>query len=678
MIEAVLISLLFALAMIPILAGCYRTRGRALATAVVLFALVASVATAWKGNHSTPPPVMNRPIEVASDDCVSSRSCRACHARTYATWQASYHRTMTQVADPQTVAGDFDDVELRDEAGRLYQLTRDGDEFLVELDDPESATGRSRRPIVMTTGSHHYQAYWFASDKGRELGMLPFVHLIDEKQYGTPRWILRHAAFLRPPTSPDAKHKPLKIGRWNQVCYMCHATRGQPRLHTLPNADVMADAPPKVDPQASARQHADTHAVEFGIACEACHGGGAQHIAENRAPLRRYEFHRHEDADPTIVNPQRLSHQRSSQICGQCHSVITPRHAEQWGPWHEDGFAYRPGDDLAETRLIDPDNFVFRDDNLKKLEGLAQRPDALLKYAFWHDGMVRVSGREYSGLVATPCYQRGTMSCLSCHQMHKSDDDPRSIKEWADDQLKPGMRGNEACYQCHSSYRDQLESHTNHAADSAGSQCYNCHMPHTSYGLLKAIRSHQISNPDVAESLPPIGRPNACNQCHLNKTLAWTAEHLREWYDIEPPELSEDERTVAASLLWLLKGDAAQRALAAWTMGWEPAQKASGTEWMLPFLAQQLMDPYDSNRFILLRTIRRLPRIGRFDLDFTDSSQKRWAARSVLLNRWQQRRRGEQIDGAESLLMDSAGHLDVPGIQRLIQQRDDRPMYLIE
>ena len=34
-----------------------------------------------------------------------------------------------------------------------------------------------------------------------------------------------------------------------------------------------------------------------------------------------------------------------------------------------------------------------------------------------------------------------------------------------------------------------------------------------------------IESPDVATTLKT-GRPNACNLCHLDKTLDWTAEHL--------------------------------------------------------------------------------------------------------------------------------------------------------
>ena len=127
-----------------------------------------------------------------------------------------------------------------------------------------------------------------------------------------------------------------------------------------------------------------------------------------------------------------------------------------------------------------------------------------------------MTGREYNGLLESPCYQRGEMSCVSCHSMHKSD---------PDDQLARGMRGNQACLQCHDEMAGDLTRHTRHATDSPGSNCTNCHMPHTSYGLLKAIRGHTVETPDVATTLAT-GRPNACNLCHLDKTLDWTAEQL--------------------------------------------------------------------------------------------------------------------------------------------------------
>ena len=102
-------------------------------------------------------------------------------------------------------------------------------------------------------------------------------------------------------------------------------------------------------------------------------------------------------------------------------------------------------------------------------------------------------------------------------------------------------------------------------------------MPHTRYGLLKASRSHAIDSPSVASSVES-GRPNACNACHLDRTLAWTARKLTEWYGAPPVELNREQKTISATLLRLLKGDAGQRAITAWSMGWEAAHQASGKD----------------------------------------------------------------------------------------------------
>src|SRR5437867_7540012 len=182
--------------------------------------------------------------------------------------------------------------------------------------------------------------------------------------------------------------------------------------------------------------------------------------------------------------------------------------------------------------------------------------------------MIRVSGREYNGLLESPCYKGGKFSCLSCHSMHESEPDA---------QLSARGKGNQACTQCHQRFSDEPEAtaHTHHRAASSGSQCYNCHMPHTSYGILKAIRSHQISSPRVADDLAT-GRPNACNLCHLDQPLAWTANRLADWYRHSAPNLSEDQTQVANAVRLALAGDAGQRILIAWHLGWEPALEVAG------------------------------------------------------------------------------------------------------
>ncbi len=56
--------------------------------------------------------VAGRPVQVPDEGFVSSQTCRACHPSQYQSWHRSYHRTMTQVATPETVAASFDGVAV--------------------------------------------------------------------------------------------------------------------------------------------------------------------------------------------------------------------------------------------------------------------------------------------------------------------------------------------------------------------------------------------------------------------------------------------------------------------------------------------------------------------------------------------------------------------------------------
>ena len=107
---------------------------------------------------------------------------------------------------------------------------------------------------------------------------------------------------------------------------------------------------------------------------------------------------------------------------------------------------------------------------------------------FWGDGTPLTTALEYQGMAMSACYQngKGQLRCLTCHSMHQSD---------PNHQLKDGMRTNAACYSCHETYRSCLAEHTHHEADSPGSLCMNCHMPHQVYSLLDTHRTHRITIP---------------------------------------------------------------------------------------------------------------------------------------------------------------------------------------
>lgn len=646
---ALLVGIIAAAAIAPL--WLLLAKGRSPVTRASVPLLVAIAMTGMATLFAEDPAAIpsNRPIQILSDGYVGSATCRSCHPGEHASWHSSYHRTMTQPVNRQTLQaslGDDDRLEM-DFHGQQIILEWRGSELWVELDEPSTRMSNPRRiwrPVVQLTGSHHAQVLWYSTSKGRQLGAVPMVYRIAEE-----RWLPINAVFLMP---PDIKQAP-PHGTWNSNCISCHTTHAMPRIDT---------------------DRTDTHVGEFGIACEACHGPGLEHTMANRSPLRRYSLHSGdvEQVDETVVQPGQLEAPRKSEVCGQCHSVSIVRR-QHFDSWREHGSPYRPGQVLDESQLVVTPEAAEAPELRRQL----RRDPEFFHNTFWPDGEVRVTGREFNGLLASPCHSPdhgdSSMSCMSCHSLHQESNDRREPQQWANAQLRPGMAGDGACLQCHPRFEDpaQLTAHTHHAPGTV--TCYDCHMPKTTYGLLKAVRSHAITSPSIQTELAT-GRPNACNLCHLDETLAWTDEHLQRWFGSEPAELSTDQRQVAAGPLWLLTGDAAQRALAADSAGTDRAQQAAGTDWLPPFLGQLLADPYYAVRFIAERSLGSLQITPPEDYDFLASEADAQTGAQSVKGQWQASGKWQPnprlLLGREGLLTEQ--------FESLLARRNNRRIILAE
>ncbi len=586
------------------------------------------------------------------DEYVSSAECRRCHPGEYASWHESYHRTMTQAALPETVMGEFDGSTIVSE-GLEYRVFRKGNEFWAEMPDPEELMyvvqggkptplekiPRVERRVVMTTGSHHYQTYWVTGDDkyGNLLQTLPLVYLPKEDQ-----WIPREEAFMRPSDSGRM------ITQWNHHCIRCHSTGGNPGLVGEGQQSGFA-----------------TEVGELGISCEACHGPGREHVERYSNPLERYASHIGGDSGTGIVNPDDLDHQRSSEICGQCHSVFVTR-SEFGMEYARKGVLFRPGESIERTRyqIQHP-----RGRATAEAEADFQRNRSFFRERWWDNGTILAGGREFTAMSASACYQEGTMSCGSCHTMHHGD---------PNHQLKPGMDTNLACTGCHTRLEstEAVVDHSRHPAGSSGSECMNCHMPHNTYALFSAIRSHQIVSPSAAESVET-GVPNACNLCHLDKSLRWTQDHLAEWYGAKSVRGDADQESLAAGVLWMLRGDAAQRAVAGWHAGWLPAQRASGNTWLAPHVAALLADPYGVVRYVGKTSLGTLPGFDGLEYDFLAPKKELAAAAAEAIRVWSERDDRPTRTGAELLIHDERGLMGEQ-VKSLLRRRNNRPVVIKE
>lgn len=551
----------------------------------LLTGMILSGGAAALATTSARSPTPSTPVTLGRAGFATSNACRSCHAAEYQSWHRSYHRSMTQLASVDSAAAP----ELRqggrlrvESGGRTIELFSRGGQLRARLPDPGVTSAAPREayssslrvapdrevPIELLTGSHHQQAFWVAGARAGELRAVPAVYLIAEG-----RLIPRKDAFLTP---PDALEQAV---RWNSNCIQCHAVAGAP--------------------EHDAEHDAFTSSVaELGIACEACHGAALEHVRAMQNPWQRYQAQARPEQAPGIVNPARLPSERSSEVCGRCHSYFFPKQEADW--WlHGFSRSFEPGGELARAQLL------LSPERLQELT--APELEASADSLFYADGTIRVAGREYNGLVLSPCYERGQgterLGCTSCHSLHRSD---------PDDQLAEGKQGNGACTKCHADQGSALTQHTHHAGSSSGSLCYNCHMPQTTYALLGAVRSHRIDSP--AFDARSRDRPNACSLCHLERSEAWAAARAREWYGSKPsftlersPGLEGADTPAGAS--FALAGDAAVRAITAAALGrlqsGEPHSELRGQ-----LLRELAADPYAAVRRIAERAVRDLPQVG--------------------------------------------------------------------
>ncbi|HJL05258.1 MAG TPA: ammonia-forming cytochrome c nitrite reductase subunit c552 [Polyangiaceae bacterium LLY-WYZ-15_(1-7)] len=422
-----------------------------------------------------------------------SDACRRCHGDHWESWRRTHHGRMTQEATAESVLGAFDGRSLA-YFGWTARFERDEAGHWVVVESPEGAVERMR--VDRTVGSRRVQQYLARRDgsAGTTWWRLPVAWHVEEQ-----RWMHMNGAFLTPdPDAAPASRADFErhVVRWNDNCVFCH--------NVAPNPGRGPDG------------GFETEVAELGVACEACHGPGADHVAENADPLRRYLLHYDvAEADPTAVSPAALDPARRADVCGRCHGQRLTGEIDRF---LAEGDPFVPGDDLA--LYSEP---LWRDTPLNGEEGV-------FAARFWPDGTPRLTAYEYQGWQQSPCSVRGPasgrMSCTSCHGMHEGD--PRG-------QLRPEAEGDGACRGCHGSSAIPA-SHARHETVA----CVDCHMPRVVYGLIGAHRSHRVESPDPARQARS-GRPDACTLCHVGESRAWAArETARLWpgasapLDLEP------------------------------------------------------------------------------------------------------------------------------------------------
>ncbi len=523
---------------------------KALALTAGAFVVVAAVVLAAR------PAYVGVRAGRVDENYLQATDCRACHADHFATWARTYHSRMTQEARPQTVQGDFERDNTFEYLGVRAHMEQRGARFFMTFNFPD---GRAQEvSIDRTVGSRRIEQY-LTKQQG-QYTRLPIAYDLVNR-----RWMSLNGSFFYPDNNNYFQH----LTQWDSNCVFCHNVKAQPGINFQ-------------------TKQFQTEVAELGIACGACHGAGAAHAEAAGSPLTRTRWHRAPEADKQIVNPLKLTPERALMVCGHCHGQRVPEPFARIQTILTAGDPFNAGEDLAQ--FYRP---VTRDTHIGQFS-FATR--------FWANGSPRLTAYEYQGILRSKCFTAGRgpdrLNCMTCHTMHGGD--PQG-------QITAANRTDKPCLTCHQQYADKaaLGAHTQHAPQSAGSRCYNCHMPRVVYGIMAFHPTHDITVPDPQLTATQ-GVPNACNQCHLDKSVNWSiAQAQRLWSArFDRAQLSADAQfDLAEGPRALFAGDALTRALAADALGSGGPVKPDPL-WAAPFLVEAFADKYPVVRFFAAQGLR--------------------------------------------------------------------------
>lgn len=438
---------------------------------------------------------------------VGAEKCGECHTVTYETWQASGHAKMVREPSPDTLLADFTDgswtppVEARlspDDTQPVARFYTEGEDYYVALRDPTTNEFVPFK-VAYIIGSHYRQEFLIQEPDG-VIRRFPLQWSIPQGYY-FPYWNIQENSL---PTLSDLwAQMTVPNSAWNLFCARCHTTHLV--IHEKDDAHTRADA----------------EWTDLGIACEACHGAGSHHVNyfENNKVNRVVAFLNSKlRGEPVayIANAPKLTRGQDLSVCGRCHG------ADIWLGTQDIYRLYEPGYS-REGRINDISAF-FQETPLTPGREVAT-------VEVWHDGTPKGIGMLFRSFIESDHYRESDMACYDCHDPHNN------LLPASPGMLSPSPESNAYCLTCHEDLKGNEAEHSQHAPNTEGYYCYDCHAPYRlknlAIGVETRARSHEMSaSPDPAASLTfgLENSPNACNNCHTDQTVEWAIEWTNTWW----------------------------------------------------------------------------------------------------------------------------------------------------
>jgi len=246
---------------------------------------------------------------------------------------------------------------------------------------------------------------------------------------------------------------PVNTNTVQTMCAGCHLT-GWERFQDKTTGQYLVRA--VNDPAGDMNIDDDPELDEINIGCESCHGPGSEHVATKTSRF--------------IVNPKKLSAERSTALCGRCHD----RRQGYGGPTvgytqalSETGEMARPGISRNEliTKFTDP---------IKK--GPTMRVGGREDNIWADDIHSNKPHQQYADFLKSKMYRndRVLVACSDCHNLHGDAAYFRFLIHDPNDSSSP------LCQRCHAvDILTHMEKKLNARMKGEQTRCIDCHMPGT-------------------------------------------------------------------------------------------------------------------------------------------------------------------------------------------------------
>jgi Cytochrome c554 and c-prime len=329
--------------------------------------------------------VVPKSLPNPSTSFTNPSSCRPCHQAITDSFMRTAHYFDSRPADSKSIKGSFEEGKNSYKYNQFMEvvMVKEGNQYLQSGRVNGMETVAAPFDIVIGSGRNG-QTYFTWSEN--QLFQLPVSYYAPARQW------------CNSPGFPNFFHFERLV---SPNCLECHTSYTKVLSHET--------------------KEYDRSSIVYGITCERCHPGSAEHAAFQTANPQQ-------KTSKFVVNAAHLDRQLRMDACALCHSGLrTPL---------QPPFSYKVGDALQKYSVGEPPS---------------QKADTL-----------DVHGNQYGLLVSSQCYIKSAkMDCSTCHDVHNN-------------QFQTPKLFSAKCISCHAN-----PSHPSIKINPSimVNDCISCHMP---------------------------------------------------------------------------------------------------------------------------------------------------------------------------------------------------------